>query len=163
MSKEKKETPEEALELDYHLPDDSAGFALAERATWHLLEKKAEDLVVMDMRGRSDVCDFLVLASGSSKNQVNALAKHVHNALLNSGHKPKGLEGMNDGRWALLDFFDVVVHVFHQSAREYFMLEKLWNDSPRLSIDFDWYGSEDVAGRHPDLKFNMGAGSDGAE
>jgi len=145
------------------LPDDSMGFVLAERTCWHLLEKKAEDLVVMDLRGRSDVCDFFVLASGRSSIQVKALAKHLHKELLGAGHKPKGLEGMEDGRWALLDFFDVVVHIFHTEVREYYQLEKLWGDAPRLDLDSVWYASPDTAGRHPDLNFTTTPGAGGAD
>lgn len=151
-----------AAGTEFTMPDDSAGFALAELAGWYLLEKKCEDLVLLDLRGRSDVCDFFVLASGQSSTQVKALAKHVHNALLAGGHRPKGLEGMNDGRWALLDFFDVVVHVFHAPAREYFQLEKVWGDAPRLDLGPDWYLAPDAAGRHPGLNFTtptVGGGS----
>ena len=160
-NREKSPKSEEVGGESYRLPDDSQGFALAELAGWHLLEKKGEDLVVLDLRGRSDVCDFFIIASGQSKTQVNALAKHLHRALLGAGHHPKGLEGMDKGRWALLDFFDVVVHIFHTEAREYFQLEKLWGDAPRLDLDSLWYTSGDTAGRHPDLNFTttFGAGS----
>ena len=145
------------------MPDDSMGFALAERAGWHLLEKKAEDLIVIDLRGRSDVCDFFVLASGQSKIQVQALARHLHKVLLTAGHHPKGVEGMDDGRWALLDFFDVVVHVFHTEVREYFQLEKLWGDAPSLVLDSVWFASPDTAGRHPDLNLSKTSGADRAD
>jgi ribosome-associated protein len=147
-----------AGEDTFTLPDDSPGFALAERAGWHLLEKKAEGLVLIDLRGRSDVCDFFVVASGGSHLQVKALAKHVHQELLTAGHRPQGLEGMEDGRWALLDFFDVVLHVFHTEAREYYQLEKLWGDAPRLDLEPAWYVGSEVAGRHPELDFTMSAG-----
>ena len=160
-NRENSKKSEEVGGEPYTLPDDSQGFVLAELAGWHLLEKKGEDLVVLDLRGRSDVCDFFIIASGQSKIQVNALAKHLHRALLGAGHHPKGLEGMDQGRWALLDFFDVVVHIFHSEAREYFQLEKLWGDAPRLDLDSLWYTSPDTAGRHPDLNFTttFGAGS----
>ncbi len=146
------------------MPDDSPAYALAERAVWHLMEKKGEDLTVLDLRGRSDVCDFYVLSTGNSANQVNALAKHVHGQLVGVGHKPKGLEGMNGGRWALLDFFDVVVHVFKADAREYYNLERLWGDAPRLDLEpdhfFDAETGPDVAARHADLNFKSAAGPD---
>ena len=155
MNKEMKpDKTKNAGEPIHSIPDDSAGFNLAERACWHLLEKKAEDLVVLDLRGMSDVCDFFVLATGQSATQVKALAKHLNNELTGAGHKPKGVEGMNDGRWALLDFFDVVVHIFNISAREYFQLEKLWGDASRLDLDPGWYSTREAAERHPDLKFS---------
>jgi ribosome-associated protein len=144
---------------EFTMPDDSAAYALAEAAGWHLLDKVAQNVVVMDLRGRSDVCDFFVLGSGQSANQVRALAKHLHNELLDAGHKPKGLEGMNDGRWALLDFFDVVVHVFDEKAREYFQLERLWGDAPRRDLDPAWFADPAVAARHPGLKFTFANGS----
>jgi len=142
------------------IPDDSSAYALAELTVWHLLAKHGQDLVVLDLRGRSDVCDFFVLCTGNSKIQVTALAKHAHNMLAAAGHKPKGLEGMSDGRWALLDFFDVVIHIFKADAREYFNLERLWGDAPRLDLAAEHFGTADVAARHPDLNFTTAAGPD---
>jgi len=144
------------------MPDDTPAFGLAELAVWRLLDKQAEDVVVLDLRGSSDVCDFFVLASGNSAVHVSALAKHLHNALVDEGHKPKGLEGMNEGRWALLDFFDVVVHIFDGHVREYFQLEKLWGDAARLDIEPSWFTDPAVAKRHPDLNFTV-PGSPGAD
>lgn len=146
--------------VETRMPDDSRGFALAERAAWHLLEKKGEDLLVLDLRGRSDVCDFYVICTGNSDNQVTALAKHVYNALAAAGVKAKGVEGMNDGRWALLDFFDVVVHVFKNDARTYFNLERLWGDAARLEVPASHFSSDEVAARHPDLNFITATGPD---
>lgn len=137
------------------IPDDSPGYALAERAVWHLLEKKAEDATILDLRGRSDVCDFYVLVSGRSDQQVTALAKHLYDVLLSAGHKPKGVEGMTEGRWALLDLFDVVVHVFRSEARAYFNLEHLWGDAPRMDVAPSHFAKEEVAARHPDLNFTL--------
>jgi len=152
-------TPPE--ESGFAMPDDSAAYALAERAVWHLLEKKGEDPVILDLRGRSDVCDFYVLCSGNSENQVGALAKHTNNMLIAGGQKPKGLEGMNDGRWALLDFFDVVIHIFRTDAREYFNLERLWGDAPRMDLEPVHFTADDVIARHPDLNFTTASGPDG--
>lgn len=141
------------------IPDDSPGWALAERAVWHLLEKNARDVVVMDLRGHSDVCDFFVLASGESEKQVTALARHVNSTLASAGHKAKGLEGMSDGGWALLDFFDVVVHVFHARRREYFQLERLWSEGDRLELAADWFNDPAVVARHPDLNLGGATGA----
>lgn len=147
------------------MPDDTSAYALAERTVWHLLEKKGEDLVILDLRGRSDVCDFYVICTGNSANQVNALAKHTHSMLASTGHKPKGLEGMNDGRWALLDFFDVVVHIFKADVREYYNLERLWGDAPRVDLEPEhFFGPETgpaAAARNTDLNFTSVAGPDG--
>jgi ribosome-associated protein len=160
MNQDKAQQPSQVEGESQLVPDGSTGYVLAERTGWHLLEKKAEEVTVIDLRGRSDVCDFFVLASGQSHLQVQALAKHVHQELLGFGHRPKGIEGMDDGRWALLDFFDVVVHIFHTEARQYFQLEKLWGDAPRLNLDPAWFASPDTIGRHPELNFTTPAGPD---
>jgi ribosome-associated protein len=152
MTNDQPLTQDQAGGSAFSVPDSSAAFVLAERAGWHLLEKNAAEVVVLDLRGMSDVCDYFVLATGNSALQVNALAKHLHGELVNAGHKPQGLEGMNEGRWALLDFFDVVVHVFHTTTREYYQLDRLWSDAPRLDLDPDWFRAAATAARHPDLK-----------
>jgi ribosome-associated protein len=145
------------------MPDASEAWLLAERAAWRLLEKNAEHVVVLDLRGRSDVCDFFVLASGQSETQVKALARHLRDTLLDEGVKAKGLEGLDGGRWALLDFFDVVVHVFHVRTREYFQLERLWGDAPRLDLEPAWFAAHGARDRHPDLNFATAAGPGGPE
>lgn len=155
------EMPEPAAE--FALPDDSAAYSLAERVCWHIMEKKGEDLVILDLRGRSDVCDFFVVASGNSDVQVRALGKNVQDQLVGVGQKTRGLEGMHEGRWVLLDYFDVVVHIFQTEAREYFSIERLWGDAARLDIGPEWFAAEDVAARHPDLKFISAAGSGGTD
>lgn len=134
-------------------PDDSPSYALAERCAWHLLEKKLEDVVVLDLRGRSDVCDYFVIASGGADTQVQAAARHAHDELAAAGHRTHAIEGLREGRWVLLDFFDVVVHVFHTKARDYFQLERLWSDAPRLDLGPAWFAEAAVAARHPGLKF----------
>lgn len=161
MPEARAEHADSAEKPQFVMPDDSAAYALAERSAWHLLEKAGTDLTVLDLRGRSDVCDFYVLCTGNSINQVNALAKHLHNELAAAAQKAKGLEGMNDGRWALLDYFDVVVHIFRADAREYFNLERLWGDAPRLDLHPGHFTAAAVGARHPDLKFNPAADPDG--
>ncbi len=80
-----------------------------------------------------------------------------------AGHKPKSVEGTNGGRWALLDYFDVVVHVFNTRSREYFQLERLWSEGSRLDLKPAWFGDPTVAARHPDLNFATAAGFGGAD
>lgn len=135
----------------YEMPDDSDGYRLAERAAWHLLELQGEDVQILDMRGLSDVCDFFVLGTGTSDVHVRAVGRHVQDQLLGVAQKAAGVEGLNDGRWALLDYFDVVVHVFQQSVREYFHLERLWGDAARLEIQPEWFDNEDTKRRHAEL------------
>lgn len=159
MSQETPQSPEIA-ETQYHIPDDSSSWSLAERIAWHIMEKKGEDVLVLDLRGRSDVCDFFVVASGKTNTQVQAIARHVNTRLAEIGQKPKGIEGQDQGRWSLLDYFDVVVHVFVEEAREYFQIERLWADGMRLDVTPEWYQDEAVQARHPEVNFNMGVGPD---
>lgn len=112
------------------IEDDSRRTAIA--AAQAALEKKAEDVVVLDLRGVSGYTDFLVIGSGSSDRQIEAIADGVEKELKAQGHRVVGSEGQRGGRWVLLDFGDVVVHVFHQDERMHYDLEGLWADAPRI-------------------------------
>lgn len=94
-------------------------------------ERKALDAVVLDLRGISSATDFFVLASGRSDVQVKAIADHVVDELKKEGQRPSHVEGLQGGRWVLLDYIDMVVHVFHPQARDFYQLENLWGDAPR--------------------------------
>lgn len=133
------------------MPDDSPGFLLAERAAYHLLALKAEDVVILDLRGLSDVCDFFVLASGRADVQVRAAARAVRDGLAAVGQKPAGTEGEAEGRWVLLDYVDVVVHVLKPAVRQYYQLERLWGDAAALPIDAGHPDRQEFRRRHPDL------------
>jgi ribosome-associated protein len=100
-----------------------------------LEEHKAIDIVALDLRKVSDATDVFVIASGSSDTHVRALAHHVYDALLAAGDRPHHVEGIEGGRWALLDMVDCVVHVFHPELRQYYQLERLWADASPISID----------------------------
>lgn len=134
-------------------PDGSPAYVLAERCAWHLLEKRMDDIIILDLRGRSDVCDYFVIASGAADTQVQAAARYAQDEAVSAGHKARAVEGMREGRWVLIDFFDVVVHAFHVKTREYFQLERLWGDAPRLDLTPEWFALPETAGRHPDLRF----------
>jgi ribosome-associated protein len=99
------------------------------------LRKKASDLLLLDVGQISGYTDYLLLASGRSTRQAGAIAEGIARALKKAGIKPLGQDGVKEGRWALLDFGDVVVHVFHQPVREFYDLESLWSDAPRVSVD----------------------------
>jgi ribosome-associated protein len=105
---------------------------LAARA---LLERKAQDLMVLDLRGLSEATDFFVIASGTSDTHVRAVAEHALAALAAGGRAAHHAEGLAAGRWVLLDYVDFVVHVFHPGAREFYQLERLWADAPRLAVE----------------------------
>ncbi len=98
-----------------------------------LEEHKAIDVVVLDLRKVSDATDFFVIASGSSDVHVRTLAEGVVEAVGEAGQRPHHVEGVAAGRWALLDFVDVVVHVFHPTLRDYYQLERLWSDAPVIA------------------------------
>ena len=97
--------------------------------------KKALDLLLLDVGSISGYADYLLLASGRSTRQAGAIAEGIAQALKKAGIKPLGQDGLKEGRWALIDFGDVVVHVFHQPVRQFYDLESLWSDAPRVDVD----------------------------
>lgn len=101
-----------------------------ELAVSALEEHKAQDVVVLDLRRISDAADFFIIATGSSDVHVRTLAESVLEAVAGAGSAPHHVEGVSAGRWALIDFVDVVVHVFHPTLRQYYQLERLWSDAP---------------------------------
>ena len=104
------------------------------RAVGLALERKASDVVVLDLRGISTATDYFVIASGNSDVQVKAISDHVRDELKKDSVRPEHLEGLRGGRWVLMDYVDFVVHVFHPQAREFYQLERLWGDAPRWDV-----------------------------
>jgi len=107
---------------------------LALQAARLTLTKRAEDVVILDLRQLDGVCDYFVLATGHSEIQVRAIAEAVDLGLRERGIKPWHSEGFEARRWILLDYVDFVVHVFHVRAREYYLLDKLWGDAGREDV-----------------------------
>jgi len=95
-------------------------------------QRKAEGLVVLDMRAVSSVADFFLICSGRSTRQVAAIAEHIQRFLKERGVHAQGVEGMGEGKWVLLDYGNVVVHVFYESVRGFYDLEGLWADAVRV-------------------------------
>lgn len=93
------------------------------------LEKKAEDVSILDLTGLSGACDYFVVCSAGSEQQVLAIADHIQEKFRERGQPPWHVEGRSHRRWVLLDFVDVVAHVFHRETRQYYMLERLWGDA----------------------------------
>ncbi len=126
-------------------------FACAKAAA----DKRASDLVVLDIRKLSSFADYFLIASGSSDRRVQSIAEGVVEAMSERGRKPLGREGLREGRWALLDFGDWVVHVFYEDLRGVFDLEGLWFDAPRVDLPPEILEPEGVpaagagAGRRP--------------
>ncbi|MDD3581253.1 MAG: ribosome silencing factor [Desulfobacca sp.] len=100
-----------------------------------LAEKKAQDLVILDVRKLSSFADYFIICSGSSRRQVVALAQHLEETLARRGIKPLGIEGLAEGQWVLLDYNEIIVHIFYQPVREFYDLEGLWADAPRQLLE----------------------------
>ena len=98
------------------------------------LEQKARDVVALDLRGISTATDYFMLASGSSDIHVRSIAEHIIEELKRDKIRPGHVEGLEGGRWVLIDCIDFVVHVFHPSARDFYQLETLWGDAPHHEI-----------------------------
>ena len=135
LSTKKTVDPErEALRKTLRTTPD-AGETMARLAGAAALDKKAEDVVLVDLREQSSYTDFLVLCSGASDRQLTAIADSVEKALKDAGHKLGGSEGHAGGRWVLLDAGDLVVHVFHVDERAHYDLEGLWADAPQSRLE----------------------------
>lgn len=105
------------------------------RAAQICLEYKAQDVVVLDLRGVSDMTDYFIVASGTSDTHVRAIGEHLSEDMKKEGSPAHHVEGLQQGRWVLLDFVDFVVHVFHPSLRAFYQLERLWGDAMEVPID----------------------------
>ena len=93
-------------------------------------EKQACDVVLLDLRGRSDLTDYFVICSGNSRSQVQAIADCIQEKSYGTGHKLSSMEGYSTGNWVVLDLGDIFVHVFHKDARTHYDLERLWGNTP---------------------------------
>lgn len=99
-------------------------------------DKKATDVMVVEVRDLLVVTDYFVIATAANDRQVRAIIDEVEDRVRIEGHiKPIGREGLDEGRWALLDYGDFVVHIFQPEAREFYRLETLWGDAPVLEFD----------------------------
>jgi len=106
----------------------------ARQAAQVLVDHKANDVVMLDLRDVTDMTDYFIVASGTSDTHVRATAGHVIAALKRDGQTVHSIEGLEQGRWVLLDYVDFVVHVFHPSLRSFYQLERLWGDAPAVPV-----------------------------
>ncbi len=97
-------------------------------------DNKATDILVLDMRGVTPLYDFFVLATGASRRQIHTIVEEIDAAMTAEGDQRLGIEGYESSKWVVQDYGDIVVHVFDSGAREYYALEELWADAPKL----DW-------------------------
>jgi ribosome-associated protein len=98
------------------------------------LEKKAYDLVVLEVRELTSIADYFILCSGRSDRQVQSIAQGLDENGREEGFKPFAVEGMQRGHWVLMDFSDVIVHVFYEPVREFYDLDGLWGHAPRAKL-----------------------------
>ena len=115
--------------------------AIAQRAAQILIDNKANDVVVLDLRGVTDMTDFFIIASGTSDTHVRALGDHVLEDLKKEGARAHHVEGLTQGRWVLLDYVDFVVHVFHPTLRNFYQLERLWSDAEVIPVESQGAGA----------------------
>ncbi len=106
----------------------------AKAAVKALDSKKGMDIALLNIGGITTIGDYFVVASGSSTTQVKALADEVDEQLSKLGLQPKRLEGYQSANWILLDYYEVIVHIFLQETREFYSLERLWADAPRVDL-----------------------------
>jgi len=96
--------------------------------------KKAFDILILDLRKLTYITEYFVICSGSNITQVSAIADGIGQALAKSGVHPSHIEGQGEASWVLMDYGDVVVHVFEEQTRQYYALEKLWGDAARIPL-----------------------------
>jgi len=97
-------------------------------------DKKAEDIVVLDMRKISSMTDFFILSSASSAKRAQAISDNIRQGLVISGQVPPRIEGYREARWVLIDAYDVVAHIFDSRTRAFYKLEGLWGDAPKVRL-----------------------------
>jgi ribosome-associated protein len=115
---------------------------LAEISSWEkallltrfALDKKACDLVVLDVHELTSIADYFIVCSGRSDRQVQSIAQGIQENAAEAGLKPFAVEGAQRGHWALIDFSDVIVHIFYEPVREFYDLDGLWGQAPRAQL-----------------------------
>ena len=115
---------------------------LAEKSSWDkallltgfALDRKACDLVVLDVHDHTSIADYFIVCSGRSDRQVQSIAQGIEENAADAGIKPFAVEGTQRGHWALLDFSDVIVHIFYEPLREFYDLDGLWGHAPKAVL-----------------------------
>jgi ribosome-associated protein len=101
------------------------------------LKRKAKNLTILNLKELSSFADYFIICSGTSDRQVQSIAASIHENLKNYGIVPLGIEGENIGKWVLMDYEDVIIHVFYEPIREFYDIERLWPDAPRMDVGDD--------------------------
>jgi ribosome-associated protein len=100
-------------------------------------ERKAVDPVLLAVGNLTSIADYFLIASGNSSRQVQAISRHLQKRTRDAGFRPNGIEGEQEGHWVLLDYGDVIIHVFYQPFREFYDLEGLWIEATRINNEID--------------------------
>ncbi|MCX5723955.1 MAG: ribosome silencing factor [Nitrospirae bacterium] len=108
-----------------------------------MFDKKATDVLVLQVAPLTSVADFLVVGSADSDRQASAIADHIDGVLASSGSRARSVEGSRSSHWVLMDFWDVIVHIFRKDMREHYALERLWADAKRIPV------SDEPPAMHP--------------
>jgi ribosome-associated protein len=132
---EKIETSPRHVSAFVDTKETARSLKLAMAAVGAALEKKALEPVLLDVHELASYTDFILIVSGRSDRQVAAISDAISEALGRENAKPIGKEGAKGGQWTLLDFGDVIVHVFHHPVRDFYDLESFWVDAPRVPLD----------------------------
>ncbi len=111
------------------------GLEFAQQAARIAHDHRAEDVVILDLRGICSVADFFIIATGTSDRQLRAVADHIETYGRTVGQTPYGISGRETATWILVDYVDVVIHLFDPQKRQYYDLELLWGDAPRVDWD----------------------------
>lgn len=106
---------------------------MARIAVQTLEDKKAEDLTILDISGVSVIADYFIIASGNNRNQVQAMADNAEEALGRAGYEPKQIEGYQSANWILMDYKDIILHIFSEEDRSFYDLERIWRDGKQIS------------------------------
>jgi len=117
---------------------------LALKAAESALKKKALDLIILELSGLTVIADYFVICSGESTTQVKAIAEFIEHEFSMNGIRPLGKEGLAFGHWVLLDYSDVIVHIFEKETRAYYSLDKLWMDAKIIECHED---TSDMGGK----------------
>lgn len=112
----------------------SSSLAAAQRAAAVCVDVKANDVVILNLKGVSEMTDCFLIASGTSDTHVRSIAEHVMSELKKEGLRAHHVEGLSQGRWVLLDYVDFLVHIFHPTLRNFYQLERLWGDAEVVSV-----------------------------
>ena len=108
------------------------GHELALACAKALSDKKAQDIVILDVRDQTIVCSYFVIASGRSTTQVKSLCENLEEKFSKEGVEPRRTEGVRDGRWGVVDYGDVIVHIFNDESRLFYHLERLWEEGDNV-------------------------------